>query len=344
MTLIAWTIEDGLAALDVADHRQVLELILGGVGDHCAKVMRVEMLEQRADQGGGRFLHASDHRRACDKLPQSAFPHRQGSDRSGAAGSPSAEGGATYDQIGQGYSAARGEDPRVAEAVVRGLGEARTVLNVGAGTGSYEPGDREVTAVEPSAVMIAQRPADAAPVVQASAEALPFAADSFDAAMAIVSDHHWRDRAVGMRELRRVARERVVIVNVDPAANPDLWLIRDYLPGFIDLIPECYRSSGFWEAELWELLGGEVEIRPIPVPYDCRDGFLFAYWRRPEAYLDPAVRAGISVFQLLPEEEVREALERLRRDLDDGTWTRRNAELLEREELDIGLRLVVARA
>ena len=182
-----------------------------------------------------------------------------------------------------------------------------------------------------------------APVIQATAEALPFADDSFDAAMAIISDHHWTDRAAGMRELRRVARDRVVLVNVDPAANADFWLLRDYLPGFFDLVPEPYRRPGPWGEELRALLGGEVEVEPVPVPHDCRDGFMFAYWRRPEAYLDPAVRDGISVFRLLPEEEVRTAIERLRRDLDDGTWARRNAGLLEREELDVGLRLVVAR-
>jgi SAM-dependent methyltransferase len=227
--------------------------------------------------------------------------------------------------------------------VARGLGEARSVVNVGAGTGSYEPRGREVTAVEPSAVMIAQRPAGSAPVLQATAEALPLADDSVDAAMAIVSDHHWGDRAKGLREMRRVARDRVVLVNVDPATNADVWIVRDYLPGFVDLVPEPYRSPGYWEQELRELLGGEVAITSIPVSHDCRDGFMFAYWRRPEAYLDPAVRAAISVFQLLPEEEVREALDRLRRDLADGSWARRNADLLEREELDVGLRLVVAR-
>ena len=143
---------------------------------------------------------------------------------------------------------------------------ARSVLNVGAGTGSYEPGDREVTAVEPSAVMIAQRPAGSAPVIQAAAEALPLADDSVDAAMAIVSDHHWTDRAAGLAELRRVARDRVVLVNVDPATNPDLWLLRDYLLGFFDLVPEPYRQPGHWEAELRELLGGEVAVEPIAVP------------------------------------------------------------------------------
>jgi SAM-dependent methyltransferase len=215
--------------------------------------------------------------------------------------------GPIYDRIGKGYGVAREEDPRIAAAIGRGLGDARSVVNVGAGTGSYEPADREVTAVEPSAVMIAQRPAGSMPVLQASADALPLTDDGVDAAMAIVSDHHWEDRAAGMREMRRVARERVVIVNVDPASITDFWLTRDYLPGFAKLVPERYLEPGYWEAELRELLG-EVEIEPIPLAADCRDGLCVAWWRRPEAYLDQTVRSGISVFHLVPEEEVREAL------------------------------------
>jgi SAM-dependent methyltransferase len=260
------------------------------------------------------------------KLPQSDFPH----------------GGSRYDRIGRGYGAARREDPRIAAAIERGLGAARSVVNVGAGTGSYEPGDREVTAVEPSAVMIAQLPAGSAPVLQASAEALPFGDDSVDAAMAIFSDHHWEDRVAGMRELRRIARERVVLINADPALIGDFWLARDYLPGFARIAPETYRERGFWAAELGDLLGA-VEIEPIMISADCRDGFCGSWWRRPEAYFDESVRVGISVFQLLPEAEVREGLERLRADLDDGTWARRNAELLDREETDLGIRLAVAR-
>lgn len=163
-----------------------------------------------------------------EELPQRHSPHR----------------GSRYDRIGRGYGAARREDPLIAAAVGRGLGTARSVVNVGAGTGSYEPRGREVTAVEPSAVMIAQRPAGSAPVIQASAEALPLGDDSFDAAMAIFSDHHWEDRAAGMRELRRVARERVVLINADPALIGDFWLARDYLPGFARIAPEPYREHG----------------------------------------------------------------------------------------------------
>lgn len=248
--------------------------------------------------------------------------------------------GASYDRLGRGYAARRATDPRIAAAIEEALGEARRVVNVGAGTGSYEPVGREVVAVEPSAVMIAQRPPGNAPAIQAAAEALPLADDSVDAAMAIFTDHHWSDRAAGMRELRRVARKRVLMLNIDPAWTERFWLTRDYLRSFVDLVPERYREPGYWERELRDLLG-DVEIRPIPVPHDCRDGFFQAYWRRPEAYLDEAVRNSISVFHALPADEVSVAIERLRADLGDGTWEARNAELLGLTELDLGLRLVV---
>lgn len=247
---------------------------------------------------------------------------------------------ASYDSLGRGYAARRATDPRVAAAIDAALGDARSVVNVGAGTGSYEPAGREVTAVEPSAVMIAQRPAGSAPAIQASAESLPLADGSVDAAMAIFTDHHWRDRAAGLRELRRVARKRVVVMNVDPALTERFWLPRDYLRCFMELVPDRYREPGYWEGELGDLLGG-VEVRPVPVPHDCRDGFFQAYWRRPDAYLDAAVRNGISVFHVLPGEEVGAAIARLRADLEDGTWEARNAELLDLPELDVGLRLAI---
>jgi len=236
----------------------------------------------------------------------------------------------------------RATDPRITAAIEAALGDARSVVNVGAGTGSYEPADREVVAVEPSAVMIAQRPPGSASAIQASAEALPLGDDSVDAAMAIFTDHHWSDRAAGMDELRRVARQRVVVLNIDPAWTERFWLVRDYLPSFMDLVPDPYRAAGHWERDLEELLG-EVEVRPIPVPHDCRDGFFQAYWRRPEAFLDEAVRNSISVFHVLPGEEVTAAIGRLRADLADGTWEARNADLLEATEIDLGLRLVVGR-
>jgi Methyltransferase domain len=241
-----------------------------------------------------------------------------------------------YDTIGIGYTAVRHEDPRIAAQIRAALGDARTVVNVGAGAGSYEPPDLEVTAVEPSKVMRDQRPAGAAPVINATAEELPFPDDSFDAAMAVLSDHHWSDHTRGLDELRRVARCRVVLLGFDNRVAVETWIVRDYFTGFLRFSPPDYDL----EQTLARLGGGRIDV--VPVPHDCRDGFFHAYWRRPEAYLDPRVRAGISVFAQLTPEEVEDGLRRLRSDLESGAWRRRNAWLLELEELDLGYRLVVA--
>jgi SAM-dependent methyltransferase len=230
----------------------------------------------------------------------------------------------------------RREDPRLAARIRAALGDARSVLNVGAGAGAYEPADLEVAAVEPSAVMRAQRPPDAVPAIDAGAEDLPFPDRSFDAAMAILSDHHWGDRDRGLAELRRVARRRVVLLNADPDEVAESWLVRDYLPGFRRLV-----RPGFDLAQTLDALGGG-RIEPVPIPHDCTDGFMHAYWRRPQAYLDPQVRAGISVFHLLDRAEVERGVERLAADLASGEWERRNRDLLGLEELDLGYRLVVA--
>jgi SAM-dependent methyltransferase len=248
---------------------------------------------------------------------------------------PSVVSRVSYDRIGRTYSATRRQDPRLAAAIWSALGDARTVLNVGAGAGSYEPPHCQVTAVEPSAVMIAQRPAGSSPAVQASAEELPFDEDSFDAAMAVLSDHHWHDRERGLGEMVRVARRRVVLFHFNPAESDRLWLTRDYLPAFIELVPAGMRVSGGWEAELRELLG-PVELAPVPIPHDCRDGFLGAFWRRPQAYLDPVVRDGISVFAQLPSEPVAAALRALRADLESGRWHASYGDLLGLAELHLG--------
>ena len=242
-----------------------------------------------------------------------------------------------YDRIAPSYMATRREDPRLAVLIRDALGpDVRTVINVGAGAGAYEPRDLDVTAVEPTAAMRANRPPGAAPALDARAEALPFGDRAFDASMTVFSDHHWQDRAQGLRELRRVARQRVVVLTYDPAFADAYWLIRDYLPGF-------GRLPGMAVDEVAAHLGG-AEVRRVPVWHDCVDGFLLAYWLRPEAFLDPDVRAAISVFHRLPEEEIQEAIGRLRADLHGGAWAERNRDLLELDRLDVGLVLVVAGA
>jgi SAM-dependent methyltransferase len=238
-----------------------------------------------------------------------------------------------YDRLGVGYSQLRREDPRIAARIHAALGDARTVVNVGAGTGNYEPRDREVTAVEPAETMIAQRRPGAAPAVRATAEALPFPDGAFDAAMTVLSDHHWIDRAAGLRELRRVARRRAVIFGFDTDALHDFWLSREYLL--------TWRPEGSSLEGLEEHLG-MTRSEVVPIPHDCRDGFLGAYWRRPHAYLDRAVRDSISVFRLLPEADVADAMRRLEADLESGEWERRHAGLLALDELDIGFRLWIA--
>jgi SAM-dependent methyltransferase len=210
-----------------------------------------------------------------------------------------------------------------------------TVVNVGAGTGSYEPRDRRVVAVEPSPTMIAQRPRDAAPAVVARAEALPLADGSVDAALAVLTVHHWSDQRRGLAELRRVARERVVVLCWDPAFKSRFWLF-DYLPWqpADDPSPPLV---------LYEEVLGPPDVAPVPIPHDCADGFAAAFWRRPEAYLDPEVRRNISWLATQPPARLEPALARLADDLASGEWARRHADLLELDELDAGYRLLVRR-
>jgi SAM-dependent methyltransferase len=239
---------------------------------------------------------------------------------------------AKYDTIGINYAELRKPDPRIGKIIESALGPAETVLNVGAGTGSYEPTGRSVTAVEPSREMIGQRGPAAAKAVQASADDLPFADKSFDASMAILTLHHWPDKAAGLREMRRVTRGRIVLLTFDPSHRP--WLT-DYLPDLATL--DEAQAPAMSDYERWL---GPVEITPVLVPHDCSDGFLYAYWRRPAAYLDPHIRSGSSSFFAIGDTEA--GLQKLRRDLESGDWERRYAKLLDLDEYDAGYRLVVA--
>ena len=240
-----------------------------------------------------------------------------------------------YDTIGATYSATRRTEPRIAAQVWAALGGARTVLNIGAGTGSYEPPDRDVTAVEPSTVMRAQRPAGAARCVDAIAESLPFQDKRFDAAMAFATAHHWQDPIAGMREMQRVAHRIVVFTcdTSDRAWRRRFWLTRDYLP-------EVAFSRIGLATELAGAIGARIE--PVLIPWDCVDGFFEAYWRRPEAYLDENIRRGISVWARVGPDVEQRAVRSLRDDLASGRWAERNRDLLDLEVADLGLRLLMA--
>ena len=246
---------------------------------------------------------------------------------------------ALYDRIGRGYSPIRQADPRFAAAIRRALGDVRSVVNVGAGAGSYEPPDLDLTAVEPSTVMIAQRPPGSAPVVQAFAEELPFPADSFDAAMAIITIHHWRDLEDGLAEMRRVARRRVVVLAFEHVVRGEQWIVHDYLP---ELVPLHFASYPSVERVCAALPGATVEV--LPAPSDCTDRMFATLWARPEQYLDPEVRAATSTWGMVPPHVAERAVAELRRDLESGAWDERHGHLRTLPELDVGLRLIRAEA
>jgi SAM-dependent methyltransferase len=245
---------------------------------------------------------------------------------------------AVYDRIGVTYSQTRRPDRRIDAAIRAALGGARSVVNVGAGSGSYEPPET-VMAVEPSEVMIAQRPAGLAPTVQATAEAIPLSDGAVDAALAVLTIHHWPDLARGFAEMRRVAG-RIVVLTWDPSMARSFWLSREYLPD--DAVEWDIARCPPLET-VTRLIGPDAAVAPVPVPHDCTDGFFGAFWRRPEAYLDPVVRAGISNLAHFGD-ALAPAFERLAADLDSGAWHRRHADLLELDELDLGYRIVAGRA
>ncbi len=238
-----------------------------------------------------------------------------------------------YDKIGLNYANLRQPDPRIAQRIEISLGNALTILNVGAGAGSYEPVHRQITAIEPSAEMIRQRPASNAIVVQGSAEDLPFNDKFFDASMALLTIHHWSDQEKGVMEMRRVTRDRIVFLTFDPSFR-GFWLA-DYFPALVTL--DEGQMPRIADYERWL---GSVEVSAVPIPHDCTDGFLAGYWRRPDAYLDQRVRAVMSSFWALG--DVSDGLEELAADLRSGAWERRYSHLLQREELDCGYRLIEA--
>lgn len=244
-----------------------------------------------------------------------------------------------YDAIGQGYAARRREDPAVGALIEAALGEARTVVNVGAGAGSYEPRDRHVVAIEPSDVMAAQRPAELAPAIRAGAGALPLRDDSVDAAMAVLTVHHWdADQERGVRELRRVARGPVVILTYDPEVSGAMWLMAEYLTenAALDraICPPPERLAAW--------LGGDARVTAIPVARDTPDATLLSFWAHPERVLDPEARAATSGFARQPDAVVERVVADVGHDLASGAWDARHGHLRALDACDAGLRLVVA--
>lgn len=244
---------------------------------------------------------------------------------------------AAYDEIGVNYSDFRRADPRIEARVWEALGDARSVVNVGAGTGSYEPLDREVIAVEPSPLMIAKRPKDAAPALQGVAEALPLDDASVDAAMATLTIHHWSDVGAGLAEMRRVARKRIVLLTIDAKKNAEIWTLAEYFPQAMALEEEAMPSIASLNASL---PGATIEI--VPMPSRCRDEFTSALWDRPELFLEPATLRASSLWHRLTPDVIERGQKRLRADLESGRWDEAHGHLRNLPELDIGLRLVIA--
>ncbi len=237
----------------------------------------------------------------------------------------------------RGYGSVRRADPRILQMIAKAVGGAPSVVNIGAGTGAYEPPNRRVVAVEPSERVIAQRRTGAAPVVKAAVEALPFKDGGYSAAMSVLTINHWDDPLAGLREMRRVARRRAVVLTLDPTAIGGFWLY-DYFPEISRLDAERFPTMD----AVTGALGGDVRVETVPIPHDCRDGFLGAYWRRPSQYLVRHVRRGISTLAAVGDDVLLEGLGRLADDIRVGDWERDNGWLLDRDEIDLGYRLVIA--
>jgi SAM-dependent methyltransferase len=246
---------------------------------------------------------------------------------------------ALYDTVGRTYRATRQADPRVAAQIGQALADSGSVVNIGAGAGSYEPAET-IAAIEPSQIMIDQRPPGAAAAIRAAAEHVPLRDNCTDAALAVLTVHHWADLAAGIAEMRRIARYRLVLLTWDAdVIGQKFWLLSEYLP-------EARAADAALAVPVQRLtsLLADPVMTPVPVPHDCTDGFGAAFWRRPYAYLDPAVRAGMSLFTTTGPSMIEAGLARLAADLRSGRWQREHAGLLELTQLDVGYRLITARA
>jgi SAM-dependent methyltransferase len=246
-------------------------------------------------------------------------------------------GDADYGRIGSDYAAYRQPEPAFEAAIAASLGDAQTVLNVGAGAGSYEPTNRDVTAVEPSASMRAQRPASRVPAVDATAEALPFPDDTFDAALTTFSVHQWGDLELGLAELRRVTRGPVVVLTCDPALLDRFWLV-EYAPEVIATEARRYPATD----RIASALGGRTTIRTLPIPLNCVDGFGEAYYGRPERLLEPGARLANSAWSFVGPDVEWRAAEQLAADLSSGRWDERHGQLRTAPTFDGSLVLIVS--
>jgi hypothetical protein len=247
------------------------------------------------------------------------------------------DNGGTHEQLAHEHPTLRPADPRIARQIHEALGDARSVANVGAGAAEYEPVDRWVLAIEPTEHRVTSRIRGLTTPIRGHAESLPIPSSSVDAAMACLTLHQWADWRVGVQELRRVARQRVVIFTYDPLYADRFWLLRDYMPELGHL-----HSRRFPPIEQQCVAtGDDVHVETVAIPYDCDNGLLAAHWRRPRAYLDEQMRAGIPTFQLPGAARLLDGLEKLAKDLETGRWRQRNRELLSLEQLDLGYRLLV---
>ncbi len=243
-----------------------------------------------------------------------------------------------YDQIGNNYSRTRRTDPRIQTAISKALSGCNLVLNVGAGTGSYEPKDRQVVSLDPSFVMLEQRQ-DRSNVIRGIAELLPFSSQSFDAAMGVLTVDHWTNKSLGLKEMQRVVRDKVVIFTWDKSRISESWLLCDYFPSGKELVLKRSVPIDTYA----KALGEPVEIIPVPIPAECDDGFDGAYWRRPADVLEPTVWQNMSTLRLIPDEERTKGLQRLALELGNGAWKQKYGHLLSLSERDMGYRLVVWR-
>jgi SAM-dependent methyltransferase len=243
--------------------------------------------------------------------------------------------GAAYDELGVNYTDFRRPEPRIAARIWAALGDAASVVNVGAGAGSYEPSDRQTIAVEPSPLMIAKRPPGAGPAIRGVAEALPLDDKCVDAAMGTLTIHHWNDLGSGLAEMRRVARKRIVLLTIDAEKNSEIWTLSEYFPTAAQAEREKMPAMQALEAKL-----PRATIEVVPAPSRCRDEFTSALWDRPELFLEPETLRASSLWHQLSPETIRSGQERLRADLASGRWDEAHGHLRTLPELDIGLRLV----